>query len=359
MTFANLSEMAEYLRQRLEHKKYLLLYGHNNVGKTRLSMEFKDIGKRDGAADTLYFNAFTEDLFTWDNDLDTDDVRVLKMNRDSRFFNGLQELEMERRIRDQLRFYADFNFRINYNDWTVSFFRDVGPERNDNIKVSRGEENTFIWCFFLAVVQIAMDRDIEAHRGIRYIYVDDPVSSLDEYSAINVAHHLAQLLKRPDHQIKAVVSSHHSLFFNVMCNELRNSEKLFLSNIINPPTYVLETTGETPFFHHVATLVELQKAAQNNELYTYHFNMLRNILEKTASFHGYNKFSDCIALEHENGDTALHTRFINARCHGNHSLFEPVAMPEEDRDHFKTILAKFRERYPFNKDLFTDGGEEN
>jgi len=26
-----------------------------------------------------------------------------------------------------------------------------------NIKISRGEENTFIWCFFLAIVQLAMD----------------------------------------------------------------------------------------------------------------------------------------------------------------------------------------------------------
>ena len=29
-------------------------------------------------------------------------------------------------------------------------------------------------------------------------------------------------------------------------------------------------------------------------LYTYHFNVLRNILEKTAAFHGFDKFSDCI-----------------------------------------------------------------
>lgn len=144
-----------------------------------------------------------------------------------------------------------------------------------------------------------------------------------------------------------------------MCNELRNSEKLFLNNIINPPSYVLQPTGETPFFHHVAMLVNLYQAAHNNELYTYHFAMLRTILEKSASFHGYNKFSDCIVLERDDPNVGLHARFINVLSHGNHSLFAPLAMPEEYKDHFKMILAKFRERYPFNADLFTDVGEEN
>jgi len=46
----------------------VLLYAYNGIGKTRTSMAFKDIAKGEGEADTLYFNAFTEDLFTWDND---------------------------------------------------------------------------------------------------------------------------------------------------------------------------------------------------------------------------------------------------------------------------------------------------
>ena len=51
---------------------------------------------------------------------------------------------MEGRIREQLDFYADFDFRIDYVNWTVSFSRDVAGERIDNVKISREEENTFI-----------------------------------------------------------------------------------------------------------------------------------------------------------------------------------------------------------------------
>src|ERR1039458_9944373 len=45
----------------------------------------------------------------------------------------------------------------------------------DNIKVSRGEENLFIWCFFLAIVQLALD-GADAYKWVKYIYVDDPRS---------------------------------------------------------------------------------------------------------------------------------------------------------------------------------------
>ena len=47
------------------------------------------------SGDTLYFNAFTEDLFSWDNDLENDEHRTLKLNPAASFFVGLNELEIE------------------------------------------------------------------------------------------------------------------------------------------------------------------------------------------------------------------------------------------------------------------------
>ena len=63
--------------------------------------------------DTLYFNAFTEDLFSWYNDLDGDNERYLILHPSSRFFAGLDELEMDNRIRPLLQRYADFDFRLD------------------------------------------------------------------------------------------------------------------------------------------------------------------------------------------------------------------------------------------------------
>lgn len=354
----NLNELAQHLRDELRNKKYFLIYGYNSVGKTRLSTAFRDISwQQDEEPDTLYFNAYTEDLFTWNNDLNGGNESVLLMNNDSNFFKGMAGLPMEDRIREQLRFYADFDFRIDYENWEISFSRDVADERINNVKISRGEENTFIWCFFLAIVRIVMDSDIDAYDRVRYLYIDDPISSLDEHNAISLANHLAQLLKGAD-RIKTVISSHHALFFNVMCNELSNAEKLFLSTRGNPPVYSLRSTGDTPFFQHVAMLKELCEAANSNELYIYHFNMLRTILEKCASFHGFKKFSACISQQNDDPEGSLHARQINVLNHGNYSLFEPQAMSEENKDLFKAILIQFLERHHFNHEIIPEVDRE-
>lgn len=43
--FANLEELAAHLREVLEEEHFILIFGHNGTGKTRLSMAFKTMGK--------------------------------------------------------------------------------------------------------------------------------------------------------------------------------------------------------------------------------------------------------------------------------------------------------------------------
>ncbi len=225
--------------------------------------------------------------------------------------------------------------------------------REESIKVSRGEENIFIWCFFLAIVELALDDDEAGpYKWVKHIYIDDPISSLDEHNAIAVAHHLAKLLKRPESRLKTVISTHHTLFFNVLCNELKRATKYFLSRDGSPQGLLLRETGATPFFHHVAALAELYEVDRDGRLYTHHFNMLRAILEKTASFHGYDNFSACIKRDADDEDGILHTRLINMLSHGNYSLFEPQEMLEENKRYFRKILHEFINQYPFNPALF-------
>jgi wobble nucleotide-excising tRNase len=362
ITFPKLPELAQHLRGELEKRKFVLLYAYNGTGKTRLSVAFKDLGKNGDTRDTLYYNAFTEDLFHWDNDLQNDRERVLKINKDSRFFAGLDELEMDNRIRPLLNRYADFDFRIDTAEWEVIFSREVESGGTttmvDDIKVSRGEENIFIWCFFLTILEVALDPGIETYKWVKYAYIDDPISSLDDHNAITVANHLAHVLKRDSSTLKTVISTHHTLFFNVMCNELKKARRYFLGKRADGSGYTLhEEKGDTPLFHHVATLTELHQAAQEDRLFTHHFNMLRTILEKTASFHGYSNFSACIKRADDDADGILHTRLINIMSHGNYSLFEPQQMLEENKAHFKKILNDFLARYSFNPELF--GGAPN
>lgn len=354
--FNSIREIAEYFKRLLDEKKYIVLFAYNGTGKTRLSGEFKSLGQQlneetgEKTADTLYYNAFTEDLFYWDNDLDNDTERVLKFNKSSRFFNGLKDLDMDNRIRPLLQRYADFDFSINYDDASINFYREESTQRIDNIKVSRGEENIFIWCFFLAIVQLVIDK-AEAYEWVKYIYVDDPISSLDDNNAIAVASHLAALMKGEG--VKVIVSSHHTLFFNVLCNEIGRAEQLFLQKSKDNATYILKDTTKTPFFHHVALLKELKKASDTGILYTYHFNILRTILEKTASFHGYAHFSSCIRKGDAENEP-VYTRIVNLLSHGNYSLFDPKEMVEENKEYFRNILNNFLEDYNFNQRIFEE-----
>lgn len=364
--FKTLSDIAIRLRSDLKDLDFVLLYAYNGTGKTRLSMEFKDRGKKGGddKRDTLYFNAYTEDLFHWDNDLEYNTERVLKINSESKFFDGFKELALEDKIFEYLQRYATFNFKIDYEKWEISFSKSIpnpayNPGNNepetivqDNIKISRGEENIFIWCIFLAICELVID-GAEAYDWVKFIYIDDPISSLDDNNAIAVASDLSKLLQKGVDKIDVVISSHHHLFFNVACNELRKKKcKRYFLHKNGENGYSLRATDETPFFHHIALLSELKsllpkdgESLDDVSIKTYHFNMLRSIMEKTATFFGYDDFSKCI---HGVEDEVLYARALNLLSHGKYSIYEPTEMGPDTKSLFVKILNAFLDKYKFD-----------
>ena len=375
-TYQNLSKLVTRLRDDLNDKELVLLYAFNRTGKTRLSMDFKDRGKQKnrGRADTLYFNAFTEDLFTWENDLENDAERGLKVNYLSKFFDGFTNLGLEPTIDEYLRRYADFGFDFKYREvqqgkesFIKPYFVNFTKDGQENIKISRGEECIFIWCTFMAICGRVLDGH-ESYQWVKYIYIDDPISSLDDNNAIAVTCDLAKLIRRATNRkmddgssnpIKVIVSSHHSLFFNVMCNEIARAKegepkvrhkRYFLHRLHSEGKYSLRSTEDTPFFHHVASLSELQKAAdpEVGTLYTFHFNALRSIMEKTSAFFGHTDISFCLkALDNEE-NRALFNRALNLLSHGGYSIFEPTPMGDDNKALFRQILTDFITRFQFD-----------
>jgi hypothetical protein len=389
--FPSLERLVQRLRDDFHSggHDFLLLYAYNGTGKTWLSMEFKNAGKKkvisqlttengevltteSGDAleaetlqgDTFYFNAYTEDLFVWDNDLQGDSKRVFRINSGSRFFIGIKELALEESIQSYLGRYTDLDFDIDYANWTISFSKGEA----EHIKVSRGEQNIFVWCLFMAICERVIDGH-PSYAWVKFFYIDDPISSLDDNNAIAVASDLAKLLRRakerttqePDatsgaernvaDPIKVIISSHHALFFNVVCNELKTPSSLrhkryFLHRPNRGTEYTLRATDDTPFFHHVAMLSELQKAARpDGALYTYHFNMLRSVLEKTATFFGKKDFSACLEGVEDEG---LYARALNLLSNGKYSLYEPVEMLEDNKQLFRDILETFLNKHAFD-----------
>jgi hypothetical protein len=374
----DLKDLASHFRELLapkDAKKFILLYAYNGTGKTRLAGAFKDLGKKinqDGDTthrDTLYFNAFTEDLFSWHNDLDNDSERYLTLHPTSQFFAGLEELEMDNRIGPILRRYADFEFKLDKVPLNNSFGEPIGEQNivrffrtfitpsgiveANNIKVSRSEENVFLWCFFLAIVQLVLDGD-KNYKWVKYVYIDDPISSLDESNAIAVAIHLTHMLTAANNCPKTVVSTHHTLFFNVLCNEIgkKKSHRFFLKNDSASKGYLLSDTDSKPFLHHLATLAELNEVTQSGDIKRHHFNMLRCTMEQTAIFCGLDGWAECIKVAENDPDRDLHERMINVMSHADYLINEPHDLNERYKDDFRKIFLKFASSHLFSAALY-------
>ena len=139
----------------------------------------------------------------------------------------------------------------------------------------------------------------------------------------------------------------HNIFNN-------NALKLYLYKDKDLNIYKLKDIKDTPFFHHIVLYAELKKAIESNQLYAYHFNMLRNLLEKTAAFHGYDKFSDCIQKWENDPDNIIYTRVINIMSHGNYSLFDTKELSEDNKGYIKKIFADLKNSYRFNDKIIND-----
>lgn len=105
----------------------------------------------------------------------------------------------------------------------------------ENIKISKGEESCFIWCIFYSILKQAIEildiaepsqRETNLFDNLEYIFIDDPVSSLDENHLIELAVNIAELVKSAPSTLKFIITTHNPLFYNVLFNELNNNKKL-------------------------------------------------------------------------------------------------------------------------------------
>ena len=105
----------ERLRKGFEIDEYdrftncALVFAYNGTGKTRLSYDFAHYDRVEGSPQhTLYYNAYTEDLFTWDNDLENNTERHLLINQDSALIQGLAGYDFSDKLRQYFQMFSTF-----------------------------------------------------------------------------------------------------------------------------------------------------------------------------------------------------------------------------------------------------------
>ncbi len=342
--FKNLSDLASFLKDP-KRKKQTIIFAHNGTGKTRLSMEFRHIAKKNHYRDTLYFNAFTEDLFIWVNDLRNDTKRYLKLKK-SHFFDGITDPKFNIYLKKFVSKFLKIDYKIDLEKRKIQFSlpykKNTAQKKCENIKISRGEEKTFIICFFLAIVRMVAEKN-NAYKWVNFIYIDDPISSLDDNYAIDVAEELAEVIHNINSAtIKTIISTHHGLFFNVICNRHNKADRYYLKKDNN--SYTLNQISDTPFFDHLANLQLLIHAIKSDNIHYCHFNIFRNIVEKTSVFLGYNKLENCVSNK-------IALRALNAYSHGNHTIEQSALVNDSYKKLLKREVNKFIKKYNFNKDI--------
>ena len=358
-----LTENAQTLKD--TDKKVQLIYAFNGVGKTRLSREFKELvapkTENEEAEETpikvLYYNAFTEDLFYWDNDLDEDTNRKLIIHPNSFTDWIFKDQGQESNVITHFQHYTNDKLTPSFNEGfnEITFSLERGDDNTiDNIKISKGEESCLIWCVFYSLIEQIVEtlnipeedqRDTSQFNELKYVFIDDPVSSLDENHLIELAVNIAELIRRSESKVKFIITTHNPLFYNVLYNELelkkknkKGNECCYLLNKVADGTYELDgKQGDSnrSFSYHLHLMQILQDAVDNNSIEKYHFMLLRNLYEKTANFLDYPQWSDLLPDDKK----TYYNRIIQFT---SHSTLSDEAVPEPTEPEKNTLRLLFK-----------------
>ncbi len=335
-----------------------LLYAFNSVGKTRLSVAYKNATKEtDGTHTGIYYNAYSEDLFVWDNDIENSEANPLLTvlpSTLSRFHAGLDEFA----IRAKLEPYKpSFDFRVDTHVDSEKGIKSISFFPSDTqfgdvpaMKISRGEERVFVWCFFLAMIEV----EGWADRQPRHIFIDDPVSSYDDHNTFVTASMLYNLIEEYFSERKIIIATHHVGLFSILYDWLMKGEKsskykkttraFILSGKHGEVS--LETHKSDVFLYHLRVLQLLEQARKENDVRAYHFALLRQLLESVSSFLGVGRIS--YALERIGfEDVEEIARIVNTLAHKNVYYYESDLLVPDSLALFNEIYEKLNRRYGF------------
>ena len=367
----------------------ILIYAFNSTGKTRLSVEYKNYtkGLNENSAIGVYYNAYSEDLFQWNNDEENDNQDI-KLNIIPSSLNHYHSNLDEELILDKLapykpkyKFFFNPLNEENLEDGfgSISFYLEE-DESQTPIKISRGEERIFIWCFFLALFEV--EGLTKKHN--QHFFIDDPVSSLDDHNIFITAHLLLELLKKHCNDRKIIITTHHMGIFSILQDWLKKGEytgifksvKVTEKNIqTDDGKTIIERTkqeenkylvrflensngeyrliGQKKAIHlyHLLLLQILKNAITTDELNTYHFVLLRQVLECVTSFLGEGRFGytlDILFPEESEEHISMKADIINALSHDKIYTQKIALLSEDNRVLLHTVIERLISTFHFS-----------
>lgn len=353
-----LDEIADTLKK--DPARITLAYAFNSTGKTQLCVAYKNATKLDDGTHTgVYYNAYSEDLFVWDND-EKNDGENIRLTVLPSSLSEFHTLLTEDNVRDKLKAYKP-KFGFSFNSYTddaekgiesISFFI---PNQNPDvvqksIKISRGEERVFVWCFFLALFEV----EGWADKQSSHFFIDDPVSSLDDHNIFVTAATLFDLIESQFEKRKIIITTHHIGLFSILSDWLSKGEKSSKFKKHTKHCVLSSKSGELKlekcendvFLYHLRLLQELSNAHKANDVRAYHFAMLRQVMENVASFLGVPQFSyvlNQIGISEPNRVADI----VNALSHKKVYYYESDIVVQDNLDIFNDVMSGLLAKYNF------------
>ena len=155
---------------------------------------------------------------------------------------------------------------------------------------------------------------------------------------IELAVDIAELIKLSPKELKYIITTHNSLFYNILHNELGLKAK---NKKTHPCVYMLDKNEDgtfeiTPkfgdsnksFSYHLFLKQTIEEAIKSNNIQKYHFTLLRNLYEKTASFLGYPQWSELLPED----KLTYYNRIIQFTSHStlsNEAVAEPTTAEKQ------------------------------
>lgn len=388
----SIQDIAEELKT--SDKRVQLIYAFNGTGKTRLSRAFKESLEVEDGSDNvvgeisdlsrkniIYYNAFTEDLFFWDNDLDSDLNRKLKIHPNI-FTNWvLEEQGQAPAVIENFQRLTNSNIEPRFSsDFSEIEFLIRGDESFTKIKISKAEESNLIWCIFYSFLCLIEEelsspedkRSTSDFNNLEYVFIDDPVSSLDDNHLITLAIDISKLIKSSSSRLKFIITTHNPLFFNVLSNEFNNKlakdpdadpkEWLFrpgnalifrLNKRVDGFFDLITLGGKVPFSYHLQLLFEIREAIKKDDIRKYHFNFTRNIMEKTATFLGHSRWENLLPKADDGNIDPFLNRILNLYSHSAHAGDETMIVGDEEKEKLKEFITLLTTRYGFKEQAET------
>ena len=172
--------------------------------------------------------------------------------------------------------------------------------------------------------------DVFVKFGGKYLFIDDPLSSLDENHLIELAVNVAELIKLSPKELKFVITTHNPLFYNVIYNELNSKVGYMLDKNEDGTFELKEKKGDSnkSFSYHLFLKQTIEEAIEVDNIQKYHFTLLRNLYEKTANFLGYPRWSDLLPDDKQ----TYYNRIIQFTSHStlsNEAVAEPTAAEKQ------------------------------